>query len=422
MLCLIEFLDNTYQRKLRILSQGRSEQYEDVIEQYKNMFLAHLNYAKGECKQKKCIYSSACKVMKDEISKIEEDEIKEFFDKLKKIYLLWIDSSSIEAITTFNSLLKDYNLLTFKLEIKNYDVFFKGRISNDYLTKWDMFHIPFNKRHLIENQRYSLTGQPIVYIGKSVIDIVEELGTEEFEKLKISTVQLPIDMSIYDLRNSILDDLFKIFFDLLFGNQETTRYNRNCFFKMILSSVCSFPKRQDLKKYSFCEEYVLPQLLAQILKNENFHGIMYQSTKKFENTSFEEKKESFDFSDNSSFRENVALFTNINNNHVYDKELFEKINISVPININQVDRITYKDLESIKDEINDIQKAEILKNKNSIGQEKITKADSIVSSFNRIYNKMKYKDKYYCDTIIGQLHLYHLYEVLHQILTSEKEG
>lgn len=419
MLCLIEFLDNTYQRKLRILSQGRSEQYEDVIEQYKKMFLAHLNYAKGECEQENCKYYSACKIIKDEISKIAEDKIIEFFDKLKEIYLLWIDSSSTQAIETFRVLLDTFELLTFKLEIKNYDVFFKGRISNDYLTKWDMFHIPFNKRHLIENQRYSLTGQPIVYIGKSVIDIVEELGTEEFEKLKISTVQLPIDMSIYDLRNSILEDLFKIDFGLFLNIQP--KYDKSCFFKMILSSVCSFPKRQELKKYSFCEEYVLPQLLAQILKKKSFEGIMYQSTKKFENTSFEgkeevqERKVSFDFLADSSYRENIALFTNINNDHVYDKELFERINISVPINISQIDRITYKDLENIKDEIND-------KNKNSIGQKKITKADSIVSTFDSIYNKMKYKDEYYCNTIIGQLHLYHLYEVLHQILISEMEG
>lgn len=424
MLCLIEFLDDTYQRKLRILSQGKSEQYEEAIQQYKEIFLAHLNYTKQSCTEKscnskKCEYHGACQVIKKEIESIAEEEISSFFERLRKIYIAWIDSRSIEAIEEFEKLLDEYKVLEFQSKIRKSDVFFKGRVTKEYLTRWDMFHIPFNKRHLIKNQRYSLTGQPIVYIGKSVIDVVEELETEDFENLKISTIQLPSDIKIFDLRNSIVDELIKIFIAWMFGEKET-KYKKNSFYKLILASVCSFPKKQELKDFGFCEEYVLPQILAQIIKNQGFDGIMYQSTKKFANIGFKEetKEESKGTSRyiirkniDSEYKDNIALFTKINQNHVYDKELFDKLKISVPINISRIDFITMEQLDNIKEEINDCHI-----------QEEINSADTIISSLNRIYNKMEYKSKEYYGTTIGQLHLYHLYEVLHQILISRKEG
>ena len=47
-----------------------------------------------------------------------------------------------------------------------------------------MFHIPFNKRYLIGNQRYSLTGQPMLYIGSSVIDVAKEIDVKDINNLK----------------------------------------------------------------------------------------------------------------------------------------------------------------------------------------------------------------------------------------------
>ena len=407
MLCLIKFLSEFYQRKLRILAQGRSETYEEAIEQYRKIFLADLRYAKKECAADECPYYSTCAIVRKDIIKILENDIGKFFDEIRNVYLLWIDSKSQEAIERLKNLLEDYQLDHFGIHVKNFDVFFKGRISAENLTKWDMFHIPFNKRYLIGNQRYSLTGQPIMYIGKSVIDIAEELEVEELENFKVSTIQIPQEMKLYDLRNNILEDVADMDIDILLG--EETEYGRNKFFKIILASVCSFPRKQELKNYSFCEEYVLPQLLAQIVKNKKFDGITYQSTKKFNNAlDAIEKIEQFDFFYDSEFKDNIAVFTKINEKHVYDKELYDKINISVPISVEKIELITMQELEDMKEEINQTCKE----------QDKITKADKIVSSFNRIYGKISYKQKPYMQTELGQLHMYHLYEVLHQILVS----
>ncbi len=403
--CFIQFLDNEHQRELRLLAQRRSEKYEDTIEQYKKLFLVQLKYLEKECGNTECGYREACKLIKKEVYAQDKEKVEEFFDEIKNIYLLWIDSRVKDAFDKLDKLLEKYQINSFRARIKSSDIFFKGRVSKDYLTRWDMFHIPFNKRHLIGNQRYSLTGQPIVYMGKSVVDLVEELGVKELGDFKVSTIQLPDDIKIFDLRNSILDDLIDMDFDWLFDVRDNFEI-RN-FYKLLLSSVCSFVRRQGSTAYSFCEEYVIPQLLAQVLKNKKYDGILYQSTKRFKNIDLANRKsKGFEFSYKLDYTENVALFTKINREHVYDQELFQRINISVPVTLDMIDEVSLEDLERIKTEIDKSKKE----------QEKVTIADKIVSVYGRAYDNILYHGIEYAKSDVGKIHLYHLFEVLHQIL------
>ncbi|WP_310603357.1 hypothetical protein [Anaerosporobacter sp.] len=406
--CFIEFLSDNYQKKLRLLAQGRSERYEESIDTYKNMFIVHWKNAICKCEEK-CVYKETCNYMKTIYKDINKNQIREFFDILKNIYLMWIDAKSSEAIQIFKKLLIDNNLLNFEAYSNENYIYFKGRESNQVLTTWDMFHIPFNKRYLISNQIYSLTGQPIIYLGKSIIDIAEELEIEDITKFKVSTIQLQNNMRLYDLRNNLYDDIMDIDINLLLGI-ECEQKEEN-FFRIILSSVCSFRKKQELKGFSFCEEYVLPQLLAQIIKNNNYDGIIYYSTKKFEKLTFEKKKLGFTLNDilneDCEYKENLALFTDINTDHVYDKSLYDTIDISVPIDVSKIENITIEDLKQLQ--------KDILDTKN---QEKVSKADKIVSAYNRVYNKMELSGEEYSNTNFGQLHLYHLYGILNKILIS----
>lgn len=404
--CIKQFLDDSYQYKLRLLAQSKSERYEDTIENYKKIFLAHYELVKKACikscpNNDLCVDYGACSEVRKIIDTIATEDIEAFFDKLKTIYLCWIDSKTSKAITLFTDLLKNYNLLKYEKAIGNYDVYFKGRISENILTSWDMFHIPFNKRYLIQNQRYSLTGQPMLYIGSSVVDIAKEIEAKNSEHLKISVITFSDNnLKIYDLRsnfNEILDD---IWMDKLFDSEIS--YDKSAFFKMILSSVCSFQKKQELKGFNFCEEYVLPQLLAQVLKIENYDGITYYSTKYYDDISNNDKTEV-----NIAFKENMAIFTNLDVEHVYDRKLYKKLFISVPIDNNKVKLISLKDLQDIKSEI--IQSGK---------QEKITSAERIFSSFERIYGKMLIDGIPYTETEFGKMHMYEIYTVLNQILVD----
>lgn len=411
--CLIYFLSEDFQNKLRILAQGRSERYEDTVSEYKKLFLVRLKAAKNDCNNEKCPYKESCNIIKAGIELIPEQRIENFFDLIRKIYLYWIDSKSQDAFIQFDHMLKEYDLEDYSMSFKEQDIFFKGRCTSDILTKWDMFHIPFNKRYLISNQRYSLTGQPIVYAGRSIVDIMEELEVHSLENLKVSTIQPSSDMRVFDLRNNINMDMESI--DMyLFFNFGKPKYEERDFFKIILASICSFSRKQEQKNFSFCEEYVIPQLLAQILKNKGYCGIVYLSTKKFKNLSIESLSYGNNFGlekcffKEDTYKENIAIFTQIDENHVYDKELFEKLKISVPISVDKIEKISLEDLHIIVKEIQATKQ-----------QNKISTAEIIVSSFERIYNSIKVNEKNYCDTDEGQLHMYHLYEALNQILVSE---
>lgn len=237
------------------------------------------------------------------------------------------------------------------------------------------------------------------------MDLVEELGVKELENFKVSTIQLPDGIKVFDLRNSVLDDLIVMDIEWLLGISEN--FDVRNFYKLLLSSVCSFVRRQASASYSFCEEYVIPQLLAQVLKNKGYDGILYQSTKRFKDVDMEEREhKGFEFSYKLGYTENIALFTKINRQHVYDQELFHRINISVPVTIDMIDEVSLEDLERIKEEIN----------KSNKEQEKVTIADKIVSVYARAYDNIQYHGIEYAKSDVGKIHLYHLYEVLHQIL------
>ena len=337
------------------------------------------------------------------IQNIEEPKIEHFFDELKLIYLEWIDAKTIQSIQRFMNLLKEFNLLSFEKEIKEFDIFFKARSSNQVLTRWDMFHIPFNKRYLIGNQRFSLTGQPMLYVGSSVLDVAEEIGIDKIADMKISYVQLPQKgLKIFDLRNNLAEEYDNLLFSLLIET-ETTVFNETYFFKMILASVCSFQKRQDLKGYTFCEEYVLPQILAQILKEQKFDGIAYYSTKRYNEIKYNTSND-FEIMD---YKENIAIFTSLNEDHVYDKELFDKITISVPVDIKKIENVTINDLEEIIKEIGQ-----------SKGQEKIVVAEKLFFHFKRIYEKINISNESYFESEYGRLHMYEIYSVLNNILIA----
>lgn len=407
--CLKEFLHDSYQSRLRLFAQGKSERYEDSIQNYARIFTAHLSLVKKESEQcKVCKNSWECSIVRAVLAEIEEKEIDVFFDQIKEIYIYWIDSKIEMALQKFKNVLEDKQLLDFERKINKSDIFFKGRKSKEVLTKWDMFHIPFNKRHLIENQRYSLTGQPMLYIGNSIIGIAKEIDALDLDEIKISVVRLsPYKFRIYNLKNDIIEDYENIFYAEILDMKEFA-FTKAKFFRIILSSICSFQRRRELKGFSFCEEYVLPQMLALILKNYGYDGIAYVSTQKYSGVSVE--KES-----SLKFKENIAIFTKFSKKHVYDRDLFDKISISVPIDTTKIEEITIEDLTEICSEISARSDIPGL-------QELITSSESINSMYHRIYDGIQIDKKKYSETKYGKFHLYELYSVLNEYLVGEVEN
>lgn len=399
--CIKKFLQESYQSRLRLFAQGKSEQYEDTLKNYSKIFFAHLDLVKKEGKDcATCSDTLQCQKIRKVINSIKQEEIEQFFLDIQEVYLNWINSEPVNAIQGLENLLKNKNLHHFERELKETDVFFKARVSKNILTQWDMFHIPFNKRYLIENQRYSLTGQPMIYIGSSVVDVAEEIEASELDNFKVSVVRLPVSsFKIYDLKINIDTIYLEMVFDQLFGDDKE-RYTEATFYKLILSSICSFRKRRDHKGYSFCEEYVIPQILALNLKRFGFDGIAYLSTKKFEKVECAKENQII-------HKENIAIFTNLSPKHVYDRTLYERMKISTPIDINRIEKVTIEELEEVVKEIG-----------LSKSQEKISQSELILNSFKRNYADITVNNEKYYDSKIGKLHLYQLYSILNEILVA----
>lgn len=145
-----------------------------------------------------------------------------------------------------------------------YQNFYRAR-SNESgyeYTKDEMFHIPYNLRHKVTNQRYSVTGLPCLYIATSTY-----LAWEELERPDYQTCNYCLLINKQPLA----------FYDLCIPNTLSSKgdIRRTCL------ALASSLKCQ--KEHIFKLEYIVPQSLLQsitreqMLENECI-GIRYYST------------------------------------------------------------------------------------------------------------------------------------------------
>jgi len=91
---------------------------------------------------------------------------------------------------------------------------FKARVQREgeesLAIRKDMFHIPFEKRHLISGQRFSAHGVPSVYLGETIYDCYLELGKPNIDNFWVSLFWFPLSNDVIPIK----------LIDLTFANQE----------------------------------------------------------------------------------------------------------------------------------------------------------------------------------------------------------
>lgn len=146
----------------------------------------------------------------------------------------------------------------------------------------DMFHIPLDKRGLVETQRYSVPGYPCLYLAHSVYGCWEEMGRPDFGTVMVSKFVSQSDFKVLDLR---------------VPSRESWDANmEKCvlFFPLVIACMVQVKNSKDTYK----PEYLIPQLLTEWVISHNrdnkpeeeILGIMYTSA---------QKNDDFDFPDNS---------------------------------------------------------------------------------------------------------------------------
>lgn len=201
-------------------------------------------------------------------------------------------SSMREAFESISSLLikKSANRSTTGFEFG-----FKARVLKPGVqplaSREDMFHIPFEKRHIVKDQRYSIHGIPSIYLGRSIYDCYMELGKPSLDEFCVSLFCFSQDKE--NIHNSKPIRLV----DLTFADKKhdlwlllhSAKNDEESYIAtldqlvddillwplvMACSIVCKYPMAP------FKQEYIIPQMLYQLCSEKNeFTGIRYYSTK-----------------------------------------------------------------------------------------------------------------------------------------------
>ena len=152
---------------------------------------------------------------------------------------------------------------------------------SDLRERKELFHIPFQMRHRVRTQRYSIAGLPCLYLGTSLYVCWQEMGKPDLNKLYLSRFKvnrnnkvLNFAYSLETLKHTGIEEFFS-------RDEDKSDANLNVahivFFPLLMA--CSYNRAHE--NASFHAEYVIPNLLLQWISKEKsvVSGISYNSTK-----------------------------------------------------------------------------------------------------------------------------------------------
>jgi len=216
---------------------------------------------------------------KVDISKLKE----ELTSSISKIIRFYLSGKIVDAYTLLYQLLenrkREIEFLVIESE-PNQEIFYRARSSEKGInTKEEIFHIPFDKRHLVGTMRYSIAGVPCLYFGNTIYACWLELGKPDLNKLYISKFK-------NDKHIKVLD--FAITFETLkkrptieqnFPKQYSLEKIRAFLSLYPLILACSFKKKYENNQFNM--EYIIPNMVLQWISNEkeDIDAIRYFSTK-----------------------------------------------------------------------------------------------------------------------------------------------
>lgn len=236
------------------------------------------------------IGADTCKIIESKIDEIAENAL-EIVRILKKYNCGKIVGASNDAIELFSKM-KPHLIQRLSISCKKQQ-YYRIRESNEPLKREDLFHIPNKSNYLVGTQRYSVPGNPCLYLASS-----PELAWLECKYPKsfsIAKFQVPqeennyfkfIDFSenLTKLKKRLYSRLFNIKMKEIYESDEENKIDKKIYHDFLFNILYVYPLRAAcsvIAKYpnaKFIEEYVLPQLLLLWVRNDkDFDGIRYLS-------------------------------------------------------------------------------------------------------------------------------------------------
>lgn len=173
----------------------------------------------------------------------------------------------------FSRISKSYSFNYYIIENKKWEhfLFYRARfgdISNE--NKEDALkHTPYDMISKIGSNRFSIPGQPCLYLGSSSYDCWIEMGKPSDRDFNVGCILLNKDYELLNLATDIW---------ILLGAIESLKEQKEkemMFKSYILSQVTSFVVKEERR--NFKSEYIISQLITLACKSNNFAGISYIS-------------------------------------------------------------------------------------------------------------------------------------------------
>jgi len=224
--------------------------------------------------------------LKDKILQVRP-KIKTLADSIISSLESYVNGDTIEAYSRFENginQIKKHLLIkkgvTDIESIKEPEEFYRARIGEGKLfSRNEMFHIPFELRHFVNSQRYSLPGMPCLYLANSTYLCWEELGKPDFDKIQFSRFDLTSGGFKFLNLNHTNHAISFFGFDKDGDVDEMAEY-------FVLQYLSTWPLQAAVsvivkhRDHPFKPEYIIPQLLLQwVVNNQELDGIRFFSTK-----------------------------------------------------------------------------------------------------------------------------------------------
>ena len=180
--------------------------------------------------------------------------------------------------TAMKSILPDMPNVTFEVTTQtDLGILYRVRQTlSASLQTAEMFHLPFELRHLVATQRYSIPGLPCLYLAGSLYTCWEEMGRPPFHELQCAALWVKPGkrMKVFNLTNTPASLLLQV-------TPPGLVKNHPFFISQIaiwpLVFACSIKVKH--RNAPFKPEYVIPQMALQwVTHNHEVDGLAYFST------------------------------------------------------------------------------------------------------------------------------------------------
>jgi hypothetical protein len=157
---------------------------------------------------------------------------------------------------------------------------YRMRISEDgrpFAKPKDLFHIPFELRHKVSSQRYSIPGLPCLYLGSSIHVCWHELRQTDYDNLYVSKFKSKNKIKFMDF--AYKPNLLAFIASNTSNNPPAEDFIVNYAVCWPLIAACSIIRLYP--DSPFAPEHIIPQIIMQWLMRDaiDCDGIRYFSTR-----------------------------------------------------------------------------------------------------------------------------------------------